>query len=217
MFGSIVSHDSLREPIVIDSDSVRFSGPAYDGVAYDNCPMQIVQENDFTNINNCGIGYLVRWFYIYDGQELVNSCGQRIDFINVDTFGEENIIWPADLDTLNVCDVGSFAPELLPVEHSVPVFEMEDECALVGATYEDDVIDFSVRGDACFKIIRRWKVIDWCQFNNGVFDKWHHDQIIKVHNDVAPQITSSCADTMKCFYTCGLYTWRDHVVCRRVG
>ena len=201
VFGKIVSHDSLREAIVIDADSVWFSGPAIDGLAYDNCPMTIVQENDLTNINNCGLGYLIRWFYVFDGQELVGSCGQRIDFVNVDTFGVENIIWPEDLDTLNVCDVESFHPDLLPEEHGYPMFEMEDECALVGATYEDDVIDFSVSGDACFKIIRRWKVIDWCQFTNGQFEKWTHDQIIKVHNDVEPEITSSCADTMKCFYT----------------
>jgi len=54
--------------------------------------------------------------------------------------------------------------------------------------YEDDVFDFSNADQACFKILRTWTVIDWCQLNTPTIGIWTHIQIIKVMNTVAPTI-----------------------------
>ena len=38
----------------------------------------------------------------------------------------------------------------------------DDDCELIGITYSDQTID--IDEDGCFKILRTWKVIDWCTY-----------------------------------------------------
>ena len=200
VFGDIVAHDSLRQPINIHSDTLNFSGPAFDGVAYDNCPMAVDTSSDVTNINNCGTGYILRFFTITDAQGAQNFCTQRISFVQKDTFGLINITWPLDYLEQDSCNTALFNPDFLPDSSARPTFTMEDECSLVGATYKDDTVRVTRIGDACFKVIRHWQVIDWCQEVDGVFKRWAHDQVLKMINTIPPEFTSACRDTMKCFY-----------------
>jgi hypothetical protein len=53
---------------------------------------------------------------------------------------------------------------------------------------------FQYADGACFKILREWTVIDWCQFEPRAFNpiKWTHTQVIKVQNNVPPTITKGC-------------------------
>jgi hypothetical protein len=75
---------------------------------------------------------------------------------------------------------------------------------LIGATYKDHIIDQTGGAEACFKILRKWKVIDWCQFDNNEFKKWEHEQVILVENNRPPTIiTRECQDTVFCFQTAG--------------
>jgi len=72
---------------------------------------------------------------------------------------------------------------------------------LVAFTYEDQV--FTLVEDACYKILRNWTVLDWCQFDQ--FDPfspgiWHYTQVIMVYNYDAPEFTSSCDDIEICGY-----------------
>ena len=62
----------------------------------------------------------------------------------------------------------------------------EDECDLIGVNYEDQVFPF-VEG-ACFKILRTWTIIDWCQYPD--YGPWEHLQVIKVIDEFAPEFTS---------------------------
>ncbi|MFN8338504.1 MAG: hypothetical protein U0T36_05740 [Saprospiraceae bacterium] len=57
---------------------------------------------------------------------------------------------------------------------------------LVGSRYEEDLIFPFTTNGACYKIIRKWTVIDWCQVDeNGDNLTWTHEQEIKVmDNDV---------------------------------
>lgn len=59
---------------------------------------------------------------------------------------------------------------------------------MVGATHTDDVYTFSNADNACYKILRTWKVIDWCQLNTQTRWIWTHIQVIKVMNATAPVI-----------------------------
>jgi hypothetical protein len=64
----------------------------------------------------------------------------------------------------------------------------DDACSLVGVTYEDTRFDF-VDG-ACFKILRDWAIIDWCQYNSLTgAGLWHYIQVIKVHDNQGPIFT----------------------------
>jgi hypothetical protein len=86
------------------------------------------------------------------------------------------VIWPCDV-TLHDC------PEDLGDTGEPTIFD--DACSLIGVAYEDTRFDF-VDG-ACFKILRKWSVIDWCQYDpltgEGI---WHYIQVIKVHDEEGP-------------------------------
>lgn len=201
VFGKFVTADSLRDSIILDADFVQFIGQPLDGVYRDNCPPVIEEEVDTTNLNNCGLGYVVRLFTFTDGQGNVETHSQSIFFENLDPLDSIDVIWPEHLDTMNVCGLDSLDPELLPDTFGFPRFPTEDECSLVGVDYKDQVIDASQGNEACFKILREWKVIDWCQKVNGEHRQWTYIQVIENANTIAPVIDSaSCKDTLKCVY-----------------
>jgi hypothetical protein len=202
VFGSIVLADSLRKDIVIDSDTVMFDGPAIDGVAYDNCPMVVLDSMSMDSIDQCGEGVLRRYFQVEDAQgQMSPLCVQRITFVNPRPFNELDIIWPRDIDTVNVCSDVFFNPDFLEEEFAYPRYKYEAECSLVGHTYKDHIIDNTGGARGCFKILRKWKVIDWCQFDGREFEAWEHEQVILVENNRPPTITTECADTVHCFFT----------------
>ena len=149
----------------------------------DNCGVTMT-DTAVEDINMCGVGTIIRTFTATDPGGAISTCQQVISVINYDLFDESQITWPADLTTTNICDIELLDPEDLSLPYSQPVFE-DGPCDLVAATYEDDVFDFSNNDQACFKILRTWTVIDWCQVNQG-YGTWTHLQVIKVMNSVAP-------------------------------
>ncbi len=207
VFGSLVAHDSLREAIVIPADSVNFDGPAFDGVASDNCPMVVTEELDTSHLNMCGLGFITRKFTVSDAQGLLNtSCIQQISIVAASPVTKDSIQWPKDFTLVDSCDLSYFDPVLLPDSSSRPRIS-DDECSLIGWDFTDDTLRNVFAVDACVKIIRHWRGIDWCQTDpkTGSFVRWDSVQILKLINTVAPVITSSCNDTMKCSYdaNCG--------------
>jgi hypothetical protein len=72
----------------------------------------------------------------------------------------------------------------------------DDNCSQIAVTWEDDV--FEVVPDACFKIIRHWKLIDWCQYDPVTgCGLWEYTQTIKVLDDVEPEFPN-CEDVTIC-------------------
>jgi len=68
-------------------------------------------------------------------------------------------------------------------------------------TYEDEIFTFVPDSNACFKIIRTWKVIDWCAFDRwGNYMQYVYQQIIKVSNSEAPEVISGCEEKTICTY-----------------
>ncbi len=185
-----------------DSDNLsQFFGEA---TAYDNCNVTM-EEVAVEDLNQCNIGEITRTFTATDDGGRTASCYQVVSFVNSDPFNYDNddIIWPADV-TMEGCDDPT-SVDYSPEETGKPDF-LEDACDLVGADYDDQIFTFNnSNGDACFKIVRTWEVIDWCQFvelpGGGVsYPSWQHTQIIKVNNTVAPTITSSCEEKSVCTY-----------------
>lgn len=168
-----------------------------------NCQGVTPVETVIPNLNQCNIGTITRIFTVTTGGGS-DVCTQTIYFNAVDAFNDDNndIDWPADV-TLDGCADpvdGPYGPDVT----GFPSFT-EGACDLVGANWTDQVFPFNnANGDACFKIIRTWKVIDWCQFttiNGGTtYPEWTHVQIIKVNDPVAPVITSSCERVSVCTF-----------------
>lgn len=189
VFGTVALAEEDREEICINDPG--FPGNpgiqciGLDGLALDNCGVTVTSEA-VEDVNMCGVGTIIRTFIATDPGGAVSTCEQVISIINYDLFDESQITWPSDLTTTNICEIDLLDPEDLSLPYSEPVFE-DGPCDLVAATYEDDVFDFSNNDQACFKILRTWTVIDWCQLNQG-YGTWTHLQVIKVMNSIAPVI-----------------------------
>ncbi|NOT38156.1 MAG: hypothetical protein HOP11_12350 [Saprospiraceae bacterium] len=159
-------------------------------IASDNCKVTVIEKDSF-NINQCNEGFIYRIFTAGNSFGS-DTCIQTIHIINDTPFVENNIIWPLDLDTM-VCNVSVLSPELLAAKYRPRI--TEDRCDLVGVNYEDHVFKFVSGSDACFKILRKWKIINWCRFKDVMSKEpivYEHVQILKANNKQAPIILTGC-------------------------
>jgi len=160
--------------------------------ASDNCDVT-VREVDSFYINQCREGYIDRIFIAGNafGQDV---CVQRITIINDDPFTEGDIVWPEDFDTTS-CASNILDPGTLPAGFGYPILN-EDICDLTGISYEDHIFRIINGNDACYKVLRKWQVINWCRFydqdRNPIIYK--HEQIIKIHNTMPPSFLGDCED-----------------------
>ncbi len=191
--------------------------------ASDNCSVSMTQTATF-DLNQCNVGTITRTFTATDAGSRTASCQQVITFENPSPFGcsdivepfgsPDDIAWPADNTMTGCLDPGSdtFSPD----NTGFPTFS-DDQCDLVGSNFVDQVFPFNNgTGDACFKIIREWTVIDWCQFGSqcdlsttdptdridigNQYATWTWTQVIKVNNTIAPTITSDCTEKTTCTF-----------------
>jgi hypothetical protein len=100
-----------------------------------------------------------------------------------------DIIWPADLE-VDFCGQ-ALEPEALRnnprfIVGANPVYQREDICSQLGQTYDEWEFDFDA---GCKKVIRQWKVIDWCQ-PETVLNPWMWEQVIKVIDNDGPSIVA---------------------------
>ncbi|HJW27702.1 MAG TPA: hypothetical protein VJ508_00455, partial [Saprospiraceae bacterium] len=195
--------ESVRQDIIInDPHSDIQPQPHFwgiDGWADDNCEVNL--QVRVRVVDDCSGGDLPgnapegavklieRRFSASDGNDGVapGTCTQRIWVVDYDPFyitdtncnnanPNDGVIWPCDVLLTN-------CPEDLGDTGEPTVFD--DACSLIGVTYEDTRFDF-VDG-ACFKILREWKVIDWCQYNSQTgYGLWTYIQVIKVHDKDGP-------------------------------
>lgn len=162
-------------------------------VITDNCPANNTVNHEYDDQRNqCGVGTLIRSFEVLSGGISYGTCTQTITFQNNAPFNGNDSLqlnWPDDYTAVNQCNILNLEPEFLPAGFNRPVIT-QDVCDRVGFTKEDLVFPFTTNG-ACFKIIRKWTVIDWCQTDsNGDYKTWTHEQEIKVMDNTAPLITS---------------------------
>ncbi|NNF33416.1 MAG: T9SS type A sorting domain-containing protein [Saprospiraceae bacterium] len=204
VFGTVQQNKDDIEPITIHDDYLidwaGGIGALTDGYAEDNCIVRVTVDS-VEVIDQCNLGFIYRTFTATDAGGRTDQCTQTITIKNSDPFdGLTDITWPRDTLITGCQDPTS--GEFHPDEIGYPTYD-EDECNLIGTSYEDHVFPFNNNeGDACFKILRKWKVIDWCQFEedvtgtgnptgNSIYDFWTWTQVIKVNNEVDPIITGT--------------------------
>ena len=127
----------------------------------DNCCLDITKEYQgqcgLTHAVNyaqfdtlCNKGTITRTFRAFDCHGNSSQCTQRV----VVTYEQDYFVkFPNDV-IVSTCDGTGVYGE--------PSFYGED-CELLGVSYEDQI--FTVVPDACFKIERNWKIINWCTYN----------------------------------------------------
>lgn len=170
-----------------------------DAEAYDNCNVLITTDS-ILDLNSCGTGTITRYFIATDDGGRQASCSQVITVVDDDPFTIDDITWPTDKILDNGC-MGDTDPD----ETGRPTFtNADDDCTQVATSYEDLV--FSQVDGACRKIIRKWRVVDWCQFEKNAPNecypanagRWCHTQVIKVFDNEGPEFTSECIDRSVC-------------------
>jgi uncharacterized repeat protein (TIGR01451 family) len=165
---------------------------------YDVCGYTLTEDYD-AHIDQCGVGYIDRIFTASDGMTTVTKS-QRIYVVNSSPYQWDDIDWPDDYMTAASCSAGDLAPANLPDGYSFPILNNEDQCDMLGFTYSDVIFPIEEEGNACYKVVRTWKVMDMCQLVEGEFRTWYWDQLIKVINTNDPDIVSDLTPVETCTY-----------------
>jgi len=128
---------------------------------WDNCWLAEVTPKDESYIDNCGNGWLKRTWTVKDKCNNTTTCDQKIITRHRSDFEVE---FPQDL-SINCTAIGNLTPD----STGRPII-MDDDCELVGVNYED--VRYDIIPDACFKIVRTWKLIDWCKYDPNAHDRY---------------------------------------------
>ncbi len=157
----------------------------------DLCGADVEELDPIRNIDNCGRGTVTRRFVATDKSGNTASCQQIIHVTATNPFKFKDIRWPSDHIVTNGCMDSGIAPEDLPNGRMYPTYP-DKACSSVTHDYKDIVFQYT--DGYCFKILREWTVLDWCEFD-GVTGAglYKHTQVIKVENNIAPTIEKGCA------------------------
>lgn len=155
----------------------------------DNCGNPTVTYKDDSTGFRCSTGTITRRWRVEDAGGRFNLCNQIITIIDNNPLTLQQITFPGNID-VNGCTIADADPSFT----GKPTWPAKP-CANIISGYDDEKF-YSV-DNVCIKIIRHWKVIDWCTYDvnsSGSVGVFTGEQIIKVKNSVKPEIhPSTCA------------------------
>ncbi len=168
----------------------------FDGYVISSCG--VTPTISIRDLRECGQGRILRDVSARGPNGVVVRATQTIWVVNCDPFwidrnnpcsNEDDIIWP-DCSGIGTV-VNGCGADVTPDRLGRPrvLRNINDHCSLIAIEPFDEV--FTIEPDACFKILRRWVVIDWCQYNPNLDrykGRWEHVQIIKVRDVVPPTV-----------------------------
>jgi hypothetical protein len=130
-------------------------------VVYDNCCLDVTKNygtlKGVTHSANysqfdttCNRGIITRRFTVYDCAGNTSICTQRV----VVTYNQDYFMrMPNDLIITDCNLTGNYGEPVI----------YDEDCELVGTSFVDEVV--TVVPDACYKIIRKWRISNWCTYN----------------------------------------------------
>ena len=170
------------------------------------------------NTNACGVGTITRTYEYEDKHWNIHHCTQVITVTNgAAAFGYDDIYWPPSLE-VEGCNP-NVDPRNLKSPYDYPTFNRK-KCSQPMYSFSDT--KFTV-ADGCIKVLRDWKVIDWCQYvpnKNPQVGLWTYTQVIKIVvkdttayiqciKDTVIDVNDQCnglfvkLDSVKAFSKCG--------------
>jgi hypothetical protein len=160
-----------------------------EATAFDNCSLQI--EHSFVqNFTNCGQGTVTRTWTATDPSGNTATAQQVIHLANQTPWNLDGsqISWPPDYTTSG-CNV-SLEPFDLPLPYHGPSFANQYGCESIAVNYEDQI--YWISEPSCYKVLRTWKVIDWCQYqpNGNGSGLWQYVQTLNVQDNEPPQFVN---------------------------
>ena len=146
--------------LTLSDNNIDISNPADleeefgTATANDNCDADVEELTAISNFQGCGNGFVTRRFIPTDVNGNVGeACEQNILIIYQPDY---KLTFPADFE--GSCGDLITEPEVI-VE--------SDGCDLIAVSHTDQVFNLSEDG-SCFKIIRRYEVINWCTYYTGI-------------------------------------------------
>ena len=151
------------------------------------------------HMNGCGGGYIRRTWTIEDPYWNIQKCTQTIYIGSPGgVFKESNIHWPKKEITLVGCN-----PNTDPSVTGEPTYDIVG-CSMIAVGHTDKLYTVN---ESCKKLMRTWKVMDWCQANvGGAWAKdgiWEYIQTIIILNNDIPAVVcpkDTLVMTMDCHY-----------------
>ncbi len=196
--GADTSAVALGRPIFSD---IPLATPYYT----DNCPNPTLRWRNTGSIDNCGQGVISRVFTVTDNGGRTASCTQTITIRN-NTPYTGPAAWPISPIEISGCLNADTNPE----KTGKPTLG-NGSCSQVAYTHEDQLFTFV--DNVCYKILRKWTVIDWCKFapnrdRNGALypaaqvegiNSWSFTQVIKVSENEKPVIANNAKSDTDAF------------------
>ena len=160
-----------------DPNDLQLTGKA---TASDNCALQSLDFTQVIQLNACNIGTVARVWKATDAYANTRACTQQITLQAVST---AIVAFPGNT---SVAACGS-AAATDPATTGQPIV-IGESCYPLSITYTDEV--FQTAPPSCFRILRKWKAIDFCIYdpNVGTAGYWQHTQIIDVRDNLPPAI-----------------------------
>ena len=167
-----------------------------EAATYDNCGAQLVELPYQQALDGCGGGTILRqWIAVDSSSNISGTCSQTLNIIPVSDW---IIHFPPNF-------TGGCGDSLAADSLSIENFGCDQFAVSVQDQY------FSISNDTvCFKIVRTYKVINWCYYDpyqdpvkvptdpqgawiDETFSNYHgafeYQQIIKIHDDTPPVLS----------------------------
>ncbi len=177
----------------------------FDGTVLGTCGTNFsISVNDN---RECGQGQLTRTVVARGPNGVSVTATQTIWVVDCDPFyinredncdPDDDITWPGNC-TGQATTISGCGADISPDNPLLgrPIVEngADDLCALISIEYFDET--FTIEPDACFKVLRTWVVIDWCQYDPSIDPsngRWEYLQIIKVADQDRPQVAIAFGD-----------------------
>jgi len=184
-------------------DSIDFGKPS----VAEECNSYSMDYEDISEFNQCKVGKILRRWHLWDSQgNEMDRYDQEIHVELDQPFKMDPSYWPPNYNAEAECDIQVTAPEIA----GKPITDIVNGCSLIAATYEDE--EFHADAEACLKVLRKWTVVDWCQYDENVPSHqnpgiWKYTQKITINNVEAPQFAEICTiinrtnSTDECYFT----------------
>jgi SdrD B-like domain/Dockerin type I domain len=134
----------------------------------DNCHIKDTIYTETERVDNCKVGSLLRKWVITDGVGLKDSCQQLITIRGKSDF---TVDFPDDMfvscfDAVPTREQAKAAMINNPKNKDGHI--INDGCGILAVEVTDDTL--TATPDACYKILRKISVIDWCKYNPNNYD-----------------------------------------------
>ncbi len=136
---------------------------------WDNCRIKDTVYTEIERVDNCKVGTLLRKWVISDAGGLKDSCQQ---LITIRAKSDFTVDFPDDLILNCFASVPTREQAKIAMLSNAPTKDghiINNGCGVLAVEIVDDTL--TAVPDACYKILRKISVIDWCKFNPNNYDK----------------------------------------------